>query len=119
MAALVNFSTILKVFFSRRARIEAPDPLSLVIQPQVDLKATRQPNDDILLAWTFPAEQVEIFASPNRDQLGTSQGMVTNAQEFTLTGLDRRIRYYFTLKITNTSQTAERKVAERILPLET
>ncbi|MBX3080016.1 MAG: tyrosine-protein phosphatase [Anaerolineae bacterium] len=118
MAALVNFSTILKVFFSRRARIEAPDPLSLVIQPTVDLKVTRYPNDDLHLTWTFPAEQVEVFASATPDAMGTLQGTVTSAKEFTVTGLDRPVRYYFTLKITHAGQTSERKVAERILPLE-
>ena len=118
MAALVNFSTILKVMFSRRARIAPPDPLSLVLQPQVDLKVTRQPDDSLQLAWTFPADQVSIYASANRDQLGDLLGTVTSGKDFATSGLDRHVRYYFTLKVSHGGVTTERTVAERILPLE-
>jgi protein-tyrosine phosphatase len=118
MAALVNFSTIIKVIFSRRARIEAPDPLSLIVQPPVDLSVTRQPDDTLLLRWTVAAESVDVFASSQPGHLGTRLHTGVTGSEVAVTALDRGVRTYFTLQFSHAGRTWTRKVAERILPLE-
>jgi protein-tyrosine phosphatase len=119
MAALVNISTIVKVFFSRRVRIEAPDPLSLVQEPSVDLVARRSPDNALHLRWTFAAERVDVYASPTPGVPGQLVRQVADANEVTIAGLDHQTRYYFTLKIQGRGREWQRTVAERILPLKT
>lgn len=119
MAALVNLSTIFKVIFSRRARVVAPDPLSLVIEPAVDLTVKRTATHVLLVRWTFPADQVELYASTSPTERGDLLPVTPMGNEVTISGLDRATRHYFTLKVRHGGRTWERHVAERALPLET
>ncbi|MFN8419726.1 MAG: tyrosine-protein phosphatase [Anaerolineae bacterium] len=118
MAALVNLSTIVRVFFSRRVRVETPDPLGLVVEPSLDLTASRQQDDSILIRWTFPADSVAIYASSDPNQQGARLREVSGSQQALISDLDRRVRYYFTLLVHHNGSPTRRVVAERILPLE-
>lgn len=117
--SLANLGAIMRIIVSPRHRSTQPevDARSLVIEPTLDLVATRQADDSIVLRWTFPIDRVAIYASADPLQQGTLLQSVTGESNARLTGLDRTIRHYFTLVGDRDGQAFRRVVAERTLPV--
>lgn len=117
-AALKNVATVFRVIFSRRIRppLLAVDPLSLVIEPAVDVSAVREADNRIRLRWILSADSVAIFASHHADTDGTLLHTASGVQDALLDGLDPNRRYYFTLVFQRGSVILRLRVAERSLP---
>lgn len=104
------------VFYKRKhPRPAPPDPVSLVVPPDVDMEALRDDSGKITLRWTKNLGTVKIYAATRPDQFAIDTAIAqTDAQAIVIDSLDASIRHFFLLDTTQ----GQFVVAERVLPLE-
>lgn len=99
-----------------RNRIDYPPAESLIIQPQVDVDITRQPDGALAIRWFIPGALSAIYAGTQPDAIDTHTPLNASidGQSASVTGLPGEMRHYFRLDFADgTCLTA----AERVLPL--
>lgn len=99
-----------------RNRIDYPPAESLIIQPQVDVSVTRQPDGALRIDWSLPAPPVAIYTGTQPDTIDTHTPLKAHmdGQSAVVDGLPGDARHYFLLEFTGGTRLP---AAERTLPL--
>ncbi|MGD8786782.1 MAG: tyrosine-protein phosphatase [Phycisphaerales bacterium] len=98
------------------------DPMTLVIDPNVDAQVIRLDKNGLyVITWSVPADKVDVFGRTQPDAIDRDNVLasVKGAEGVVLADLDPTKRYYFELFFTGGIRDGETvSVAERFLPLE-
>lgn len=101
----------------RRRRIVYPDPATLVIDPDVDVRVTRLEGDALEIRWNAESGPVKIYAGTKPDEIDHTQPIAVGDERdhVVIDALDPHQRYYFEVEFGRPARTL--LVSERILPL--
>ena len=117
VATLIGVPRYLSASRRRRQRALYPDPASMIIDPAVDVSATRQPDNSFEIHWQGVAHKAQVYAGPAPDKISrnTPVALANKTDRAVTPRLDNLPRPYFELHCDDQSPLI---VAERILPLQ-
>jgi protein-tyrosine phosphatase len=117
---MIDAKTILKLMLPRGARRDYPTAESLIIEPEEDVRVTREADQSLRFVWTRQADRIEIFGGTTCDSIDLSHLLlsVEGKTEVLVSGLDPAVRYYFEVVFHEGTTITRRRTAERVLPLQ-
>lgn len=106
---------------NNRNRPEYPDPLTYVIEPEVDASVTRRKDGSFEIRWKPQANVVRIYGGTTPESIHWAEPLaeVEQQQRVTIRALDSARSYFFELIFEGGEMDGQRLVVgERVLPLE-